>query len=118
MSAVFTAGGRERTATWWFDLAGMSVVAKNDEAKWLSEADTPAAGPVPTAVHRPTAVFDVEVEETKAERASRASTDELINSMREHSGAKSRRRGGGRRKRASGCSMIWSCGRWTMSRRR
>lgn len=100
VSAVFVAGGRDRTATWWFDLAGMSVVAKNDEAKWLSEADTPAAGPVPTAVHRPTAVFDVEVEETKAERASRASTDELINSMREHSGAKSRRRGG-RRKRSA-----------------
>ncbi|UTT67418.1 septation protein SepH [Janibacter sp. CX7] len=100
VSAVFAAGGRDRTATWWFDLAGMSVVAKNDEAKWLSEADTPAAGPVPTAVHRPTAVFDVEVEETKAERASRASTDELINSMREHSGAKSRRRGG-RRKRSA-----------------
>ncbi|WP_434966827.1 septation protein SepH [Janibacter indicus] len=101
VSAVFAAGGRDRTATWWFDLAGMSVVAKNDEAKWLSEADTPQAGPVPTPVHRPTAVFDVEVEETKAERATRANTDDLINSMREHSGAKSRRRGGGRRKRAS-----------------
>lgn len=97
VSAAFAAGGRERTATWWFDVAGMSVVAKNDEAKWLSEADTPA-GPVPTAVHRPTAVFDVEVEETKVERASRANTDDLINSMREHSGAKSRRRGGARRK--------------------
>ncbi|MGO4132227.1 septation protein SepH [Janibacter hoylei] len=100
VSAVFTAGGRERTATWWFDLAGMSVVAKNDEAKWLSEADTPA-GPVPTTVHRPTAVFDVEVEETKVERAQRANTDDLINSMREHSGAKSRRRGGRRKTRAA-----------------
>lgn len=98
VSAIFAAGGRERTATWWFDLAGMSVVAKNDEAKWLSEADAPA-GPVPTTVHRPTAVFDVEVEETRAERATRASTDDLINSMREHSGAKSRRRGGRRRPR-------------------
>lgn len=100
VSAAFAAGGRERTATWWFDVAGMSVVAKNDEAKWLSEADTPA-GPVPTAVHRPTAVFDVEVEETKVERASRANTDDLINSMREHSGAKSRRRGGRRKSRAA-----------------
>lgn len=98
VSAVFSAGGRERTATWWFDLAGMSVVARNDEAKWLSEADTPA-GPVPAAVHRPTAVFDVEVEETKVERATRANTDDLINSMREHSGAKSRRRGGRRKGR-------------------
>ena len=101
VTAVFTAGGRERTATWWFDQAGMSVVAKNDEAKWLSEADTPASGPVPTTVHRPTAVFDVEVEEKSAERAQRANTDDLINSMREQSGAKSRRRGGRRRTRAA-----------------
>lgn len=100
VTAIFMAGGRERTATWWFDMAGMSVVAKNDEAKWLSEADTPA-GPVPATVHRPTAVFDVEVEEKSAERATRANTDELINSMREHSGAKSRRRGGRRRGRAA-----------------
>lgn len=100
VSTAFTAGGRERTATWWFDLAGMSVVAKNDEAKWLSEADTPA-GPVPTTVHRPTAVFDVVEEETKVERATRANTDDLIASMREHSGAKSRRRGGRRKGRSS-----------------
>ncbi len=100
VTAVFTAGGRERTATWWFDMAGMSVVAKNDEAKWLSEADTPA-GPVPSTVHRPTAVFDVEVEEKSAERANRANTDDLINSMREHSGAKDRRKGGRRRSRAA-----------------
>ncbi|KRE36869.1 hypothetical protein ASG73_11070 [Janibacter sp. Soil728] len=100
VSAIFAAGGRERTATWWFDMAGMSVVAKNDEAKWLSEADTPA-GPVPVGVHRPTAVFDVEVEETKVERATRANTDDLINSMREHSGAKNRRRGGRRKGRGS-----------------
>jgi hypothetical protein len=100
VSAIFVAGGRERTATWWFDMAGMSVVAKNDEAKWLSEADAPA-GPVPVGVHRPTAVFDVEVEETKVERATRANTDDLINSMREHSGAKNRRRGGRRKSRGS-----------------
>lgn len=99
VTAVFTAGGRERTATWWFDMPGMSVVAKNDEAKWLSEADTPA-GPVPATVHRPTAVFDVEVEEKSAERATRANTDDLINSMREQSGAKGRR-GGRRRSRAA-----------------
>ncbi|CAM4141909.1 septation protein SepH [Janibacter anophelis] len=99
VSAVFAAGGRERTATWWFDMSGMSVVAKNDEAKWLSEADTPA-GPVPTSVHRPTAVFDVEVEESKVERATRANTDDLIQSMREQSGAKRRGRGGRRRTRS------------------
>lgn len=103
VSATFTAGGRERTATWWFDLSGMSVVAKNDEAKWLSEAEAPD-GPVPSAVHRPTAVFDVEVEESRAERAQRADPDELIASMREHSGARSRRRGGRKRSRAAEAS--------------
>lgn len=100
VSASFTAGGRERNATWWFDVPGMSVVAKNDEAKWLSEADAPA-GPVPTAVHRPTAVFDVEVEESRAERANRADPDELIASMREHSGARRRRKGGRKRHRTA-----------------
>lgn len=100
VSATFVAGGRERNATWWFDVPGMSVVAKNDEAKWLSEADAPA-GPVPSSVHRPTAVFDVEVEESRAERAHRADPDELIASMREHSGARGRRRGGRRRHRGA-----------------
>ncbi|WP_338752060.1 septation protein SepH [Janibacter alittae] len=100
VSASFTAGGRERNATWWFDVPGMSVVARNDEAKWLSEADAPE-GPVPTAVHRPTAVFDVEVEESRAERAHRADPDELIASMREHSGARRRRRGGRKRDRTA-----------------
>ncbi len=99
VSAIFVAGGRERSATWWFDQAGMSVVAKNDEAKWLSEADAPS-GPVPSSVHRPTAVFDVEVEEERAQRADRPQPDELINSMREHSGAK-QRRSGRRRARAT-----------------
>ena len=96
VSATFLAGGRERAAVWWFDQAGMSVVAKNDEAKWLSEAET-APGPAPETMHRPTDVFDVEVEEERAERASRPQPDDLINSMREHSGAKKRGRSGGRR---------------------
>src|SRR5699024_7058958 len=97
VSATFIAGGRERAAVWWFDQAGMSVVAKNDEAKWLSEAEA-AAGPVPETTHRPNAVFDVEVEEERAERANRPQPDDLINSTREHSGAKKRGRSGARRK--------------------
>lgn len=100
VSASFVAGGRDRTATWWFDVAGMSVVAKNDEAKWLSEVDAPA-GPLPSSVHRPTAVFDVELEESRSERAHRANPDDLIASMREHSGARSRGRGGRRRARVA-----------------
>ncbi|GAA3614063.1 septation protein SepH [Marihabitans asiaticum] len=86
VTARFTAGGKERAASWWFDVAGMSVVAKNDEARWLSEADTPQ-GAVPTA-HRPTAVFDVEADDAKA--AQRGS-DELTATMRES--ARGRRRG-------------------------
>ena len=105
VSASFTAGGRERQAIWWFDMAGMSVVAKNDEAKWLSEMDSPA-GPLPAAVHRPTAVFDVEMEESRSERAHRADPDDLIASMREHSGAKSRRRGSKRRRPADNSAPI------------
>lgn len=97
VSAGFLAGGRDRLATWWFDAAGMSVVARNDEAKWLSEADTPA-GPVPAQVHRPTDVFDVEASERPGQRAD---TDDLIASMRESSGARNRRRRGGRRRGAA-----------------
>lgn len=86
VTARFTAGGKERTATWWFDVAGMSVVAKNDEARWLSEADSPQ-GAVPTA-NRPTAVFDVEADDA---RAAQRGSDELTATMRES--AKGRRRG-------------------------
>ena len=86
VTASFTAGGKERRATWWFDPAGMSVVAKNDEARWLSEADA-QEGVVPTP-HRPTTVFDVEAEEA---RSTQRDSDELMASMREH--ARGRRRG-------------------------
>ncbi len=94
VSARFSAGGRERLATWWFDTAGMTVVPKNDEARWLAEEDAPA-GPLPTPhqAHRPPTVFDIEAEE----RGTHPSTDELMASMREHSGARGRRRGARRR---------------------
>ncbi|MDO5503776.1 MAG: septation protein SepH, partial [Actinomycetia bacterium] len=66
VSATFAAGGRERVATWFFDMAGRTVVAANDEARWLSEEDTPN-GPIP-APHSPQSaehsvtVFDVEAD--------------------------------------------------------
>lgn len=44
--AGFVAGGREREARWHLDLAAMSVVAADDEARWLSEDDAPAQGPL------------------------------------------------------------------------
>jgi len=42
--AVFVAGEREREATWQVDLAAGSVVAVDDESRWLSETDL-ATGP-------------------------------------------------------------------------
>ena len=47
VTATFLAGGRERTASWYFDMAGRTVVAANDEARWLSEEDAPH-GPIPS----------------------------------------------------------------------
>jgi hypothetical protein len=61
---LFAAGGRERTASWWFDLEGRSVVPADDEARWLSEDSDEVAGPVP---HKQpfgsgATVYDVEAE--------------------------------------------------------
>ncbi|WP_427385323.1 septation protein SepH [Janibacter sp. G56] len=112
VNVSFPAGGRDRRAVWFFDATGMSVVAKNDEARWLSE-DEAASGPIPTPhqVGRPTSVYDVEAEggvrEGPTKRApQRATKDEpidLMTSMREHSDARRRRGGGssGRRRRAT-----------------
>jgi hypothetical protein len=60
----FAAGGRERTASWWFDLEGRSVVPADDEARWLSEDSDAVAGPVPhnSALGSPSKVYDVEAE--------------------------------------------------------
>lgn len=60
---LFPAGGRERTANWWFDLEGRSVVPADDEARWLSE-DSEVAGPIPhgQAFGGASKVYDVEAE--------------------------------------------------------
>ena len=47
--AGFTAGGRDRQARWHLDLAAMSVVAADDEARWLSEDDATGQGPLASA---------------------------------------------------------------------
>ena len=47
--AVFAAGGRERQARWHLDLTAMSVVAADDEARWLSEDDAAGQGPLASA---------------------------------------------------------------------
>ena len=44
VAAIFPAGGRERQARWHFDVGAMSVVAADDEARWLSDDDDGADG--------------------------------------------------------------------------
>lgn len=43
--ARFVAADREREATWQVDLAARSVVAIDDESRWLSETDLGSGGP-------------------------------------------------------------------------
>ncbi len=62
---LFSAGGRERTATWLFDVPDRTVLARDDEARWLSEDDADQSGPIPvphlpTPSSAPTTVYDVE----------------------------------------------------------
>ena len=64
---TFAAGGRQRQASWHFDLADRTVTAIDDEARWLSEEEEPAPGPIPaphlsTSPSRSTTVYDVEAE--------------------------------------------------------
>ena len=42
----FAAGGRERQARWHYDSAARSVVPADDEARWLSEDEPSAMGPL------------------------------------------------------------------------
>ncbi len=95
---LFPAGGRERTASWWFDLEGRSVVPVDDEARWLSEDSEEVAGPIPhnPSFAAPSKVYDVEAEggiDQVRPRAARPTTD-LETAMRETS---TRRRRGSRR---------------------
>lgn len=61
---LFPAGGRERTANWWFDMEGRSVVPSDDEARWLSEDSEEVDGPIPhgQAFGGPSKVYDVDAE--------------------------------------------------------
>lgn len=102
VTLTFAAGGRERTASWYFDLEGRSVVAANDEARWLSEESTPS-GPIP-APHPPSsddddvAVFDVEADgAVTSRRRALPEPIDLMQAMRDGS-ARNRRR----RRRSSG----------------
>lgn len=103
---TFAAGGRQRQASWSFDLADRAVSAVDDEARWLSEEEQIAAGPIPAphlasaSVHT-TKVYDLEAE--GGLRTSGPADDihdepiDLMTAMRERTTARSRRKPGGRR---------------------
>ena len=102
---TFAAGGRQRQASWSFDLADRALSAVDDEARWLSEEVQPPRGPIP-APHlaspavRPTKVYDVEAEGGLRPAARAQDEDEpidLMTAMRERSTARGRRQAGGRR---------------------
>ncbi len=102
---TFAAGGRQRQASWSFDPADRTVSAVDDEARWLSEAEQLAKGPLP-APHlspppeRATKVYDLEAEGGLLAGAPIEHHDEpldLMTAMRERSNARGRRTSGGRR---------------------
>jgi Protein of unknown function (DUF3071) len=102
---TFAAGGRQRQASWSFDLADRAVSAVDDEARWLSEEEQLAAGPIPAphlaaASVRATAVYDLEAEGGLRASSPADHHDEpidLMTAMRERTTARSRRSPGGRR---------------------
>lgn len=103
---IFPAGGRERQASWHFDVPDRTITALDDEARWLSEDDeAPASGPIPAPrlppTGRSTRVYDVEAEGglRATERPNRGQDEpvDLMTAMRERSGARGRRRSGGHR---------------------
>ena len=102
LSMTFSAGGRQRTATWRYEPLGGSVTATNDEARWLSEDATPGASPTP---HRAVLEGDLDVYDIDAdgglERAPREPTRpargphdpiDLMAAMREQSARGRKRR--------------------------
>jgi hypothetical protein len=101
---TFAAGGRQRQASWAFDLVSRTVDAVDDEARWLSEDEPTVTGPIlagPVASPRPTTVYDVEAEGgvTSAAPAARAQNEpvDLMTAMRERSAVRGRRSGGRRK---------------------
>ncbi|CAN7462355.1 septation protein SepH [Knoellia sp. LjRoot47] len=105
VTATFPAGGRERAGAWTFDPRLKSLLATNDEARWLSEeASSDSAIPTPhiaTTANPASAVFDVEAEggvddPRPARRDSAREPIDLMAAMREQSNRSRRGRGRGR----------------------
>jgi len=101
---TFAAGGRQRQASWTYDLADRTVSAVDDEARWLSEEVRETKGPIPAPrprhpSGRQTKVYDVEAE-GGLHPADHAETQDdpldLMTAMRRRSTAKGRRKPGTR----------------------
>jgi DUF3071 family protein len=98
---LFNAGGRQREAAWDFDPLARTVVARDDEARWLSEdEDLESPGPLPAphlpALTGPAQVYDVEAEGGIASRRQGRPTEpgepvDLMEAIRERSAARGRR---------------------------
>ncbi len=100
---MFAAGGRQRQATWAFDVPNRSLHARDDEARWLSE-DEPAAGPVPAE----TPVYDIEADgglEAARRRPRPDDPVDLVTAMRERSAARNRR-GSARRRHVESVAAL------------
>ena len=101
---TFAAGGRQRQASWSFNMADRTVSAIDDEARWLSEEVQEAMGPIPAPKQRPvaarnTTVYDVEAEGGLRPPARDTQQDDpldLMTAMRKRSTARGRRKPGGR----------------------
>lgn len=97
LSMTFSAGGRQRTATWRYEPLGGSVTATNDEARWLSEDATPGAIPTPhrAALEGDLDVYDIDadggLERAPRERGPHDPID-LMAAMREQSARGRKRR--------------------------
>ncbi|WP_068395729.1 septation protein SepH [Kribbia dieselivorans] len=88
VSVEFPAGGRSRVASWFFDPQAMTVVPRNDEARWLTEEVEDGVIPSPHTARPDTPVYDVEATGGLRHRPDPA---DLITTMKQHSGARSRR---------------------------
>ena len=101
---TFAAGGRQRQASWSFDVANRTVTAMDDEARWLSEEVREAKGPIPGPRQRPVSGRDTGVYDLEAEGGLRPVTQDehqddpldLMTAMRKRSTARSRRKPGSR----------------------
>jgi hypothetical protein len=101
---TFAAGGRQRQASWSFDLADRTVSAVDDEARWLSEEVQETKGPIPAPRLRPASgrdstVYDVEAEgglQPAARGEHQEDPLDLMTAMRKRSTARGRRKSGSR----------------------